>query len=112
MSMMQPSTLLISQMWQTSFKQAGYLANLVKLVDIRSVIGLDPSTYTFMLPSEVPPLFPRTETSSLATFVHSPYVASVEPGTMVEVVPEPGLISLAVLAFIFAPHLCRGMKRR
>jgi hypothetical protein len=90
----------------------GVFSKLGQSVDISSVIGLDPSTYTFILPSEVPPLFAPTATSSLATSVHSPYVASVETGTTVEVVPEPGLISLAMLAFIFAPYICRAAKRR
>jgi hypothetical protein len=67
-------------------------------VEISSVIGLDPFTYSFVLPSEKPPTFHPTTTSTKGTAGGHPYFAIVGAGVPVTVTPEPGALSIVIAA--------------
>ena len=67
-------------------------------VDISSVIGLDPLTYSFVHPSEKPPAFRSTTTSTKGTAGGHPYFAIVGAGVPVTVTPEPGSLSIIIAA--------------
>lgn len=67
-------------------------------VDISSAIGLDPFTYSFVLPSEKPPAFCSTTTSASGASVGRPYISIVGAGVPVTVTPEPGALSIIIAA--------------
>jgi hypothetical protein len=78
----------------------GKFMKMGSVIDISSVVGLPPSTFTFAFPSETPPFF-ASPTISLgpATSVQHPYLITVQSGTLVTVTPEPTGFLLSLTAF-------------
>jgi hypothetical protein len=68
-------------------------------VEIGSVISLPPSTYSFTLEAEVPPIFRSILTTGIGKSIHSPYVATVNSGTFVIVTPDPTGVMLCIVGF-------------
>ncbi len=77
---------------------AGKFSKFGQVVGISSVVGLDPATFSFSLPSEFPPYFDSRKTIAHSGVVR-PYFTTVEVGTLVTVVPEPAAFLLAFGGF-------------
>jgi hypothetical protein len=76
----------------------GIFSKQGQVVEISSVVSLDASTFAFLHLEETPPVFESVQTAGSGLFVHQPYAASVESGTLVTVTPEPAAMVLTLCA--------------
>lgn len=90
----------------------GLFRKFGQTVDISTGVELDPSTFAFHLPFELPPYFPTTQTLGRGGAGGSQYYTLVPAGTLVEVVPEPATVPLALFSFALIPHRRRNKNRR
>jgi len=91
---------------------AGIFRKFDQTVEISTVVGLDPSTFSFQLPFESPPIFPSTQTSMSGGAGHSPYYTLVAAGAFVEVTPEPATLTLALFSLVLLSHRPFRKNRR
>ncbi len=90
----------------------GKFLKMGSVVDISSGVGLPPSTFSFALPSEMPPFFAATTTYlGPSTSVQHPYLVTVESGTLVTVTPEPTGFLLSGIAFVLLAGRVMARKR-
>jgi hypothetical protein len=66
-------------------------------VDIESVVGISPLTFTFANASESPPIFSATQTTGPGTASSQPYYARAEGGVTVTAVPETSSLKMLVV---------------
>ena len=90
---------------------SGNFELLGEAVDLVSAVALPDDTYEFTGAVELPPYFSTTIVELRTGTGIGPYNSAVESGTPVTVVPEPGSIGLATLAFACVAIVhCRRMS--
>jgi hypothetical protein len=83
---------------------AGYFEQFGNSLDIGTVVGLAPNTFTFLHALEVPPLFEETINLDRSAFGTQLYTGVVAKGAAVRAVPEGDshfAIGFAAIAFFF-----------
>ncbi len=84
-------------------------------LDFSSAVGLEPGTFSFVSPSETPPIFGYVTAAILGKVIHQPYITSVAAGTFVTALPEPSaswIISTALMLLATCRTRQRAVSRQ